>query len=213
MIDEDMSPEERERMKEKYHQMGAAVGVGIPKRKPTEEELEQRDLNDSRNQQLAEAMGLEAALKDTHFVRPQQEDDRANIIQMVNFLKAFKIEDGIIKDGDLPQDMLIDFFGFLAPTNSLTNIDNRDYEVGMHDFNIARMAMRMSKPRVNYTPDRNVMEDNVIHLVRAKMLQARGGFERIMSATQRLEEERSVRMQNRPSKIQNAWDKVRGRGE
>lgn len=183
----------------------------IPDPRPAQmAELERQMIEEQERESIAEQLAY-GDMGDS-YQRPQAPDGQAQIIKQVNALEPFKYnKEHKIISGDVPEDMLFDFWGFLAPTNSLSNIDERAYEVGMSDFQICRLARRFARPRESYTPQRNVDEDNAEHMFRAKSRQSIGGFERIMSATQRTEVEQGYNIQKTPSRLQATWERMKGK--
>lgn len=218
---------EKEELKKQLNAAGVPVGVGMPENPIhgwTDEDGLPVDKNGNpiptqEEEGFLHAMATEE--RDPNFARQPAPTDIGQLIQWLNSLTPWKVapvldEDGKIidiqvVDGDIPQEMLIDFWGFLSHPNSLSNYTRHDFEMTMCDLEIAMMSKMMSRSRDNYTPQRMNWEDNVHHLIRAKNLQSVGGFERIMSTTQRMEEERGLRIGRQPGRWDTLKDRARGR--
>ena len=220
---------EKEKMKQALNEQGIPAGVGMPEN-PIHGRVDEDGLPiDSDGHPIPtqeeegylQAMAMEE--RDPRFNRQPAPGDVGQFIQWMNSLTPWQIEqiknekgeivDSQIVDGDIPQEMLEDYWGFLSHPNSLSNYTRHDFEITMCDLDIAMMSKMMSRPRIEYTPQKMNYEDNLLHLVRAKNLQSVGGFERIMSTTQRTEEERGLRVGRQPSRWDNLKDRARGRME
>lgn len=179
--------------KEWYHSQGIPVGYGAAPRdelSPEEEAaLEAEALND---EETAENMMENAMARG--YERDIAPTDRTKEIQLVNFQQPFKYENIMnphtgaleerLKEGDIPIELLSEFYGFVAPTNSLSNLGDRQIRTSEVNLRIASISQRMSQPRDEYTPQRNAMIDNLEQVFLGKINQARDGFERQQTTSQ-----------------------------
>jgi hypothetical protein len=140
-------------------------------------------------------------------------DGQAKIIQQIHEIQPWRFEGEEIVGGHIPPEQFFDFWGFYAPTNSLTFNDEKTIDLSVQDFRIARIARRWARPRSQYDPRRNVDEANTEHLVRMKINQSRDGFARILDATQRTETEQNFRVQKTPSRLKSIYNKMAGKEE
>jgi len=107
-------------------------------------------------------------------------------------LTKFMVEDKpFIKDsekhiieGDIPEDMLHKFWGFLNKDSVVTKLDHRDLALSKIRFKRAKLAYMMSTPRQEFTYQTIRHLNNLEHKSEMKNRRSLDGFEREMQTRQ-----------------------------
>jgi hypothetical protein len=206
--------------KDEYHKMGVPVGFGAPERKPEEEQL--REAIESKQDEAS----IENLMQNDvpEYVQRLPPGDKARIVQFINTNLPYKtqlvknpmtgeVEVKII-DGEIPEDLFHNFYGWLAHNSSMSNLDEIQLAVEEINLEIQEMEIVMAMPRISYTPEMNAAVRNAVHLSKLRLYQNKEGTERYLSAAEIQEDLKAYRIlksKSKQSTVGALADRVRGR--
>ena len=197
--------------------MGVPVGVGA--KEPSVEEKQQEIEN--RIQAAHDDEMLEEMVRRNNdsggYTQTLAPGDKARIVQFINTNQPWKVDNVTkeITEGEIPPELFFNFFGWLAHNSSMSNLAENELKEEEINLDIQELEVMMAMRRQEYTPQVNSWIRNAKHLAKLRLYQNRDGGERYLSAAEIQEDLKMYKIMKgkQPSKMKNAWDRVRGRGE